>query len=279
MTERSVAVKTRSRLWALAFVLMLAPGCRKEGPKRIVLATTTSVRDCGLLDVLLPAFEKETGIPVAPIAVGSGEALRMGRDGNADVLLVHDPAGEEQLAKDGLVAADTEIMRSRFVIVGPATDPAGVRGLETGAEVFQKLAAAQATFVSRGDDSGTHRLEKKMWKAAGREPPGPSAWYLSVGAGMMHALRVAGEKQGYCLTDTATWLKAKKALDLVVLVDSGAPEWANIYSVVLLSPEKFPGLNHEGARRFSDFLVNGTGHAILRDFGVAEYGAPVFQVR
>jgi tungstate transport system substrate-binding protein len=272
-------MRKRGWLCALACAAALVPGCRKDGPKRIVLATTTSVRDCGLLDVLLPAFEKETGIPVAPIAVGSGEALRMGRDGNADVLLVHDPTGEEQLAKDGLLASDEEIMRSRFVIVGPAADPAGVRGLATGAEVFARLAAAQATFVSRGDDSGTHRLEKKMWKAAGLEPPGPSAWYLSVGAGMMHALRVAGEKQGYCLTDTATWLKAKKDLDLVVLVDSEAPEWANIYSVLLLAPAGFPGLNHEGARRFSDFVVHGAGRAILRDFGIAEYGAPVFQVR
>ena len=190
-----------------------AAGCRKNEPRRIVLATTTSVRDCGLLDVLVPAFEKETGIPVAPIAVGSGEALRMGRDGNADVMLVHDPAGEMKMAEDGLLAGDTEIMRSRFVVVGPAADPAGLRSLHTGQEVFAKLAAARATFVSRGDDSGTHRLERRMWKAAGFDPPQDAAWYVSVGAGMMHALRVASEKQGYCLTDTATWLKARKDLE------------------------------------------------------------------
>jgi tungstate transport system substrate-binding protein len=264
--------------WVLLAVAgALVPACRKGAPQRIVLATTTSVRDCGLLDELIPAFEKETGIPVAPIAVGSGEALRMGRDGNADVLLVHDPAGEEQLAQDGFVANDTEIMRSRFVVVGPAADPAGIRGMTGAAEVFAKLGAARATFVSRGDDSGTHRLERKLWKAANVGPDG-TPWYVSVGSGMMQTLRVANEKQGYTLADTATWLKAKSTLDLVVLVDSAAPEWANIYSVLLLSPEKFPAINHDGARRFRDFLVSGAGRRIIEDFGKRQYGSPVFQV-
>ena len=271
-------MRGRMPFWMLLVAFgTLTPACRKDGPKRIVLATTTSVRDCGLLDELIPAFEKETGIPVAPIAVGSGEALRMGRDGNADVLLVHDAAGEEQLARDGLVADDAEIMRSRFVVVGPAADPAGIRGVANAAEVFAKLGAAQATFVSRGDDSGTHRLERKLWKAANVVPDG-APWYVSVGSGMMQTLRVANEKQGYTLTDTATWLKAKSTLDLVVLVDSAAPEWANIYSVLLLSPEKFPALNHDGARRFWDFLVSGAGRRIIENFGKRQYGAAVFQV-
>ena len=133
-------------------------------------------------------------------------------------------------------------------------------------------------FVSRGDDSGTHRLEKRMWKSADLGSPEGADWYVSVGAGMMHALRVAGEMQGYCLTDTATWLKARKDLDLEVIVDSDQPEWENIYSILLLSPERFPGLNREGARSFSDFVVAGAGRRILRDFGVAEYGEPVFRV-
>ncbi len=271
-------MRARTLFWALPLLAAaLAPGCRKDGPQRIVLATTTSVRDCGLLDELIPAFEKETGIPVAPIAVGSGEAMRMGRDGNADVLLVHDPAGEEKLAQDGLAADDTEIMRSRFVLVGPAADPAALRGLSSAAEVFARLAAAKATFVSRGDDSGTHRLEKKFWQAASVVPDG-TPWYVSVGSGMMQTLRVANEKQGYTLADTATWLKAKKTLELVVLVDSAAPEWANIYSVLLLSPDRFPSLNHDGARRFRDFLVSGLGRRIIEDFGKREYGSPVFQV-
>ena len=255
-----------------------AGGCRKGEPRRIVLATTTSVRDCGLLDLLVPAFEKETGIPVAPIAVGSGEALRMGRDGNADVLFVHDPAGETKMAEDGLLAVDAELMSSRFVVVGPAGDPAGLRSLGTGQEVFARLAAARTVFVSRGDDSGTHRLEKRMWKAAGLDPPADAPWYVSVGAGMMHALRVASEKQGYCLTDTATWLKARKDLALEVLVDSDAPEWANVYSVLLLSPARFPELNHDGGRRFVDFVTTGPGREILRSFGVAEFGQAVFPV-
>ena len=271
----------RTRILSGALLALLAgsaAGCRKGGPRRIVLATTTSVRDCGLLDLLVPAFEKHTGIPVAPIAVGSGEALRMGRDGNADVLFVHDPAGETKLADDGLLAVDAELMSSRFVVVGPAADPAGLRSLRTGPEVFAALAAARATFVSRGDDSGTHRMENRMWKAAGLDPPAGAPWYVSVGAGMMHALRVASEKQGYCLADTATWLEAREGLDLRLLVDSDAPEWANLYSVLLLSPARFPGLNHDGGRRFVDFVTTGPGREILRSFGVAEFGEAVFHV-
>ncbi|MBI5501953.1 MAG: substrate-binding domain-containing protein [Deltaproteobacteria bacterium] len=261
-------------------MLLLALGagaCRKGvGPRRLVLATTTSVRDCGLLDLLTAAFEKETGSPVAPIAVGSGEALRMGRDGNADVLLVHDPAGEDKLTAEGIAAEDTPFMRSRFLVVGPASDPAGLGGLSTAGDVFRALAAGKAPFVSRGDDSGTHRLEKRFWQAAEVEPEGRD-WYLSVGAGMMHALRVANEKQAYCLTDIATWLKARPGLDLAVVADPGTDEWANVYSILLLSPAKFPELNHQAARRFREFVVSGAGRTIVDEFGEAEFGAAVFE--
>jgi tungstate transport system substrate-binding protein len=262
---------------ALGLTLLLAAtACaRRPEPRRLILATTTSVRDCGLLDRLIPPFEAETGLRVTPLAVGSGEALRLGRDGNADVLLVHDPKGEAALAADGLVAEDVELMRSRFVVVGPKSDPAGVRGLTAGAEVFQRLAEGRAPFASRGDDSGTHRREKSLWQAAGTDPAGRD-WYLSSGAGMVHTLRVASERQAYCLTDTATWLTAKKNLDLEVLVDSAAPEWANVYSVLLLDPKRFPEANHEGARRFRDFLATGAGREIIRTFGVREFGEPIF---
>lgn len=199
----------------------------------------------------------------------------MGRDGNADALLVHDPAGEAALQADGLVARDEEIMRSRFVVVGPAADPAGVAGLHDAVAVFRALGAGQAPFVSRGDDSGTHRLEKHLWRSAGLNPEG-KPWYVSVGAGMMHALRVANERQAYCLADLATWLAARADLDLELLVDSDAPDWANVYSVLLLSPEKFGELNHEGARRFLDFLVRGPGRETIRRFGGAEFGRAVF---
>jgi tungstate transport system substrate-binding protein len=268
---------------SLAVAALLASafgGACRRGPgdgRRLVLATTTSVRDCGLLDVLIPAFEKEAGLRVAPIAVGSGEAMRMGRDGNADVLLVHDPQGEAKLVAEGVVAEDVEIMRSRFVVVGPASDPAGIRGLRDGAGVFRAVGRAGAGFVSRGDDSGTHRLEKRLWTAARFSPEG-AEWYVSVGAGMVHALRVANEKQAYCLTDVATWLRAARTLDLVVLVDSDAPEWANVYSVLLLSPDRYPKVDHDGARRFRDFLAGGAGRGLIREFGRREFGAAVFEV-
>ncbi|NMC69078.1 MAG: solute-binding protein [Myxococcales bacterium] len=269
----------RDILLVAGAALALAAGCgRRPGdPGRIVLATTTSVRDCGLLDVLIPAFERETGIRVAPIAVGSGEALRMGRDGNADLLLVHDPEGEAALQADGFVARDEEILRSRFVLVGPAADPAGVAGRDDAAAVFRALGTGAAPFVSRGDDSGTHRRERRLWAAAGVQPEG-RPWYVSVGAGMMHALRVANERQAYCLTDLATWLAGKPGLDLALLVDSDGADWANLYSVLLLSPERFGSRNHEGARRFLDFVTRGAGREILRRFGEAEFGHRVFTV-
>jgi len=271
MTGRRLVV------WIAGALVAVAIGCgRRPGdPARLVLATTTSVRDCGLLDALVAAFERETGIRVAPIAVGSGEALRMGRDGNADLLLVHDPAGEAALQAEGLVAEDVEVFRSRFVIVGPAADPAGVAGAGGAAAVFRALGAGRAPFVSRGDDSGTHRLERRLWAAAGVSPEG-RPWYVSVGAGMMHTLRVANERQAYCLSDLATWLAGKSSLDLALLVDSDDPDWANVYSVLLLSPGRFGSLNHEGARRFRDFLVRGAGREIVRRFGEAEFGRSVF---
>jgi len=260
-----------------AAALLAAPGCRKEGgPQRLVLATTTSVRDCGLLDALAAEFTKETGITVAPIAVGSGEAMRMGRDGNADVLLVHDPAGERKLLDDGIACEDRELMRSRFLVVGPASDPAGIRGLSDAAEVFRRLAEGKAPFVSRGDDSGTHRLEKRLWEAAGAAPAGD--WYVSTGSGMIQTLRVANEKQGYCLVDLATALKARGEAELETLVDSDDVAWANLYSVLLLCPAKFPSLHHDAARRFADFLSTGAGRGLIESFGRAEHGRPVFEL-
>ena len=266
----------RSSVLALLVVPVLVfPACRRS-EARIVMATTTSVRDCGLLDELLPAFERETGIKVAPVAVGSGEALRLGRDGNADLLFTHDPDGEQALLEEGVLARREELMRGRFVVVGPAADPAGLRGLEEPAEVFARLAQGRAPFVSRGDDSGTHRKEQQLWQAAGLEPSGD--WYLAVGAGMVHALRVAGERRGYCLTDTATFLQAQPTLELELLVDSGQSAWTNLYSVSLLSPTRYPKLRHEPAARFVEFVTVGRGREILRRFGAAKFGRPVFDV-
>lgn len=264
---------------ALPVLLVLSAvgsaGCRKS-EQRIVMATTTSVRDCGLLDELLPAFERETGIKVAPVAVGSGEALRLGRDGNADLLFTHDPDGEQQMLEEGILVRREELMRGRFIVVGPAADPAGIRGLEEPAEVFARLAQGSAPFVSRGDDSGTHRKERKLWQAAGLEPSGD--WYLEVGAGMVHTLRVASERQGYCLVDTATFLQAKPTIELEALVDSGQPAWTNLYAVSLLSPTRYPKLRHEPAARFVEFVTTGPGRELLVRFGAAKFGRPVFDV-
>jgi tungstate transport system substrate-binding protein len=259
----------------LAAFVGSAAGCRKAAP-RLVMATTTSVRDCGLLDELLPAFERETGIMVAPVAVGSGEALRLGRDGNADLLFTHDPDGEQAMLEEGILARRVELMRGRFVVVGSPADPAGIRGLEDPAEVFGRLARGAAPFVSRGDDSGTHRKERKLWQAAGLEPAGE--WYLEVGAGIVHTLRVASERQGYCLTDTATFLQARPTLELELLVDSGQAAWTNLYAVSLLSPQRYPGLRHELAAKFVEFVTTGPGREILAQFGTSKFGRPVFDV-
>ncbi|MDD2317668.1 MAG: substrate-binding domain-containing protein [Desulfobacterales bacterium] len=244
--------------------------------KNIILATTTSTQDSGLLDALIPIFEKETGYFVKTIAVGSGQAMAMGEKGEADVLLVHSPAAEKKFMEAENGINRRLVMHNDFVIVGPPADPAGIKGSKTSPEAFMKIANTGNLFLSRGDNSGTHSKEKGIWKAAGLNPEEqPSKWYQQTGQGMGQTLNVAAEKLGYTLTDRGTWLALQKNLGLPVLME-GDPILLNIYHVIDVNPAKWPKVNAPGARAFSDFMVSPATQSIIKTFGVDKYGSPLF---
>lgn len=252
-----------------------APAAEVSAPENpeIILATTTSTRDSGLLDELLPLFQEQTGYEVKMVAVGTGAALQMGEEGNADVLLVHAPASELELMDKGFGARRDLIMHNDFIIVGPADDPAGIKGTKTAAEALKKIADAGAVFVSRGDDSGTNKMEISLWKTAAVEPAGD--WYLESGQGMGDTLRIASEKMGYTLTDRATYLAQKENLDLEIMVEGDAV-LLNIYHVIVVNPEKWPNTNVAGANAFADFLISPDTQALIGEFGVDKFGQPLF---
>jgi len=242
--------------------------------KNIILATTTSTQDSGLLDVLLPIFEKNTGYFVKTIAVGSGQAMAMGQKGEADVLLVHSPDAEKKFMAEGYGVNRKLVMHNDFIIVGPKTDPAGIKGLRSSLEAFRKIASANAVFMSRGDNSGTNAKEKSIWKAAGINPEG-QRWYQQTGLGMGQTLNVAAEKKTYTLADRGTYLALKKNLGLDILVEGDAV-LLNIYHVIDVSPAKWPKVNSAGAKAFADFMVGRQTQEIIRKFGVEKFGSPLF---
>jgi tungstate transport system substrate-binding protein len=259
---------------ALSLILalfLLSPAVMAK-PK-LVLATTTSTMDSGLLDFLVPIFEQENGCKVQVISVGTGAAIRYGKDGNADVVLVHDPVAEEKVVKEGFFMERKYLMYNDFVIVGPADDAAGIKGLGSSAEALKKIQAAQATFVSRADQSGTHKKEQRLWATAGLNPKG--SWYLEAGAGMEAVLRIANEKRAYCLTDRGTFLAHQKEYELSILVE-GDKELFNPYHVMLVAPAKYPFVNYSLARKFSDFLTSERGQKMIAEYGVDKYGQPLF---
>jgi len=241
--------------------------------KEIILATTTSTQDSGLLDVLIPAFQQKTGYVVKTIAVGTGQALAMGQRGEADVLLVHAPEAEKAVVESGAAVNRRLVMHNDFIIVGPPQDPARIKGLTGALEAFKKIALSQAIFISRGDDSGTDKIEKGIWKKAGITPQGK--WYQQAGAGMGQTLNIASEKGGYTLTDRATYLALKKNLQLDILVQ-GDPVLLNIYHVMEVNPARFPKVNAAGAKAFADFLVSKEGQELIGRFGVDKFGSPLF---
>jgi tungstate transport system substrate-binding protein len=242
--------------------------------KNIILATTTSTQDSGLLDVLLPIFEKTTGYFVKTIAVGSGQAMAMGQKGEADVLLVHSPEAEKKFMADGYGVNRRLVMHNDYIIVGPKTDPAGINGSKSSVEAFRKIASANAVFMSRGDNSGTHAKEKAIWKAAGINPEGQK-WYQQTGLGMGQTLNVAAEKKTYTLADRGTYLALKKNLGLDILVEGDAV-LLNIYHVIEVNPAKWPKVHSGGAKAFADFMVSRQTQDIIREFGVEKYGSPLF---
>jgi tungstate transport system substrate-binding protein len=249
-----------------------APAAGPSAEKSLILATTTSTQDSGLLDELLPIFTADTGWQVKTLAVGSGQAIELGRRGEADVLLVHSPAAEQKFVAEGAAGRRRLVMHNDFVIVGPTADPAGVKGLSS-TDAFAKIASAQAVFVSRGDDSGTNAKERDIWAKAASTPGG--AWYQSTGQGMGATLRVANEKSGYTLSDRATYLAQRASLGLTVLGEGDAG-LLNVYHVIEMTTKAGDQVQPEGAQAFADWIVSPSAQQRIGQFGTAKFGQPLF---
>ena len=247
-----------------------------EAPENPVIrvSTTTSVNDSGLLPYLLPTFETETGYKVEVQSAGTGAALQKAKDGNADLVLVHAKASEEEFISEGYGVERLPFMYNYFVIVGPKDDPTGIKGSDSAASAFTRIRMKGAKFVSRGDESGTHKAELKIWGEAAPDPESES-WYISAGQGMGACLTMASEQQAYCLTDKATFLSMKDSLDLdIVLAES--EDMKNTYSLIAVNPEKIDGLNTDGAKAFIDWMLGEEASALIAKYGEEEYGAPLF---
>jgi tungstate transport system substrate-binding protein len=240
----------------------------------MILATTTSTQDSGLLDVLQPLFEEESGYKVKTIAVGTGQALEMGTKGEADVLLVHAPDAELELIDSGDAINRKRVMYNDFIIIGPSSDPAGIKGLDV-KQAFEKIAETNATFISRGDDSGTHKKELAIWNSINIDPK-EMGNYLETGQGMGPTLNVSVEKLGYTLTDRATFLAQEKNLTDLTLLVEGDEDLLNIYHVMQVNPEKHDKVNSEGAKAFVEFLISEETQQAIEDFGKEEYGQSLF---
>jgi tungstate transport system substrate-binding protein len=283
-----IPMSHRSQLivFAIALYIFLSAGCTpsprlgagaadEAEPQNttVILATTTSTQDSGLLDVLVPLFEQQSGYFVKIIAVGTGQALKMGERGDADVLLVHAPSAEQELVESGAAVDRRLVMYNDFVIVGPATDPAGIRGMALAGEAFGQIADSGAPFVSRGDDSGTHKKELSIWQEESISPE--VTQYLESGQGMGATLRIASEKEAYTLTDRATFLAQSDTLDLEILVEGDAA-LLNIYHVMSVNPERWPAVNDAGASSWSEFLTSEETQIVIGRFGTEEFGQPLF---
>jgi tungstate transport system substrate-binding protein len=263
-------------LAALIGVLIggLAAACGSDEDETVILSTTTSTVDSGLLDELLPLFEEESGYDVTPLSLGSGQALETAARGDADVVLVHSPAAEEEFVEAGDGIERTLVMHNDFIIVGPADDPAGVAEAADVNAALTAIAESQPPFVSRGDDSGTHALELRLWEAAGINPEGES-WYSETGQGMGQTLTVADQTSAYTISDRATFLAFGDDISLELLLE-GAPELLNIYHVILVNPENHDDINEDGAREFLEFMVSAEAQEFIGEFGVEEFGEPLF---
>jgi tungstate transport system substrate-binding protein len=241
----------------------------------VILATTTSTRDAGLLDSLVPLFERRTRYHVKVIAVGSGQALAMGRRGDADVVLSHAPEAERGLVDSGYFVRRRLVMHNEFLVVGPAGDPAGLRGLSDAAAAFRRLAERRGVFVSRGDQSGTHQRELALWRRVGYHTPPPGDWYVESGQGMGATLQLADEKRAYTLTDRATYLAWRDKLQLVPMVEGDSLLY-NVYHVLELSPRNAARSNVAGGKAFADFLVSPETQGLIGQFGKARFGQSLF---
>ncbi len=262
---------------SLLLVLMLSAvlfeGCAQKTENRtLTLATTTSTQDSGLLDELVPAFEKKTGIKVKVVAVGSGQALELGSKGDADVLLVHSPASELDFMAKGYGVSRKSVMHNYFVIVGPAGDPANIKTMSA-VEAFKTIATKKSTFISRGDESGTHKKELAIWEKAGIQPKG--SWYKESGQGMGETLTTASQLQAYTLSDEATFLTMKSKLELNDLV-TGEKDLANPYSVITVNVKKFKKVHYQEAVDLSNYVLSSEGQKLIGNFGKSKYGKSIF---
>lgn len=263
----------RGSMAVVLLLLLWIVAASAAEPKDIILSTTTSTVDSGLLDELVPIFEKQTGYRVKTIAVGTGQALAMGEKGEADVLLVHAPASEKKLVEAGIGINYQLVMHNDFILAGPSKDPAGIKG-KSAADALKAIAATQSVFISRGDDSGTHKKELSLWKEASVDPKG-KPWYQESGQGMGATLSMASQKGAYTLTDRGTYLSQKAHLQLVILCEGDKP-LLNIYHVMQVNPEKFTKVNALGAKAFVDFMVAPETQRRIGEFGKNQYGAPLF---
>ena len=241
--------------------------------KSMILSTTTSTQDTGLLDVLMPRFEQQTGYAVKVISVGTGQALALAAKGDADVALVHAPSLEKQYVADGKLLNRRLVMYNDFVIVGPKEDPAKIRSTKSALTAMRLIAQSKSRFVSRGDNSGTHTLEKSLWKEASIAPNGD--WYIEAGLGMAATLGVANERNAYTITDRGTYLALGKRLTLPILI-AGDKVLLNIYSVLEVNPANGPRINAAGGKALADFMVAPATQSFIRSFGIEKFGEPLF---
>ena len=261
----------RLLLVVLCSVCLAAPA--RAQSTNLILSTTTSTQDSGLLDLLVPMFEKKTGLSVKTVSVGTGQALALAARGEADVALVHAPSLERKCVEEGKMRNRRLVMYNDFIIIGPEDDPARIKGMPKAVDALRRIAETQSRFVSRGDKSGTHLLELGLWKQAGIEPQG--TWYIESGQGMGQTLGIANDRRAYTITDRGTWLAFQKRIDLPILVEKDKP-LLNIYSVMEVNPANGPRVNAAGGKAFADFMVAPETQAAIKTFGVAKFGQPLF---
>jgi tungstate transport system substrate-binding protein len=260
------------RLLIAVSLTLSAPGLALAQSNVVILSTTTSTQDSGLLDVIVPMFEKKSGLTVKTISVGTGQALALAARGEADVTLAHAPSVEKKYVDEGKMRNRRLVMYNDLVIIGPEDDPAKIKGLPA-ADALKRIAESQARFVSRGDKSGTHVLEQALWKQAGVEPQAP--WYIESGQGMGATLGIANDRRAYTLADRGTWLAFQKRISLPILVERDRP-LLNVYSVMEVNPANGPRVNAAGAKAFADFMLLPETQAVIKAFGVDKYGQPLF---
>ena len=241
--------------------------------KSVILSTTTSTQDSGLLDVLVPLFEKQTGYRVKTISVGTGQALALAAKGDADVALVHAPSLEKKYVAEGKLQNRRLVMYNDFVIIGPKNDPAKIKTAKNTGDALKRIQQSKSPFVSRGDNSGTHNLEKSLWKSAGTQPKGD--WYIEAGQGMGATLGIANERNGYAITDRGTYLALRQRVTLPILVE-GDKALLNVYSVMEVNPGNGPRVNTTGGKAFADFMVSPKTQDVIKSFGVDKFGQPLF---